>query len=89
MTVMLYSLAEIRVEMTALEMGVQVMILPTTSFGTMNASPYWCFESSPAVPVLLSLVRGSFSETCQSDLSKAQNVPSITHGQLLYFFAGT
>ena len=34
------SLAEIRKEMSLLEMGVQLMILPTTSFRTMNATPF-------------------------------------------------
>ena len=47
MTVMLYGLAEIRMEMSLLEMGVQLMILPTTSFRTMNVIQYWCFESCP------------------------------------------
>ena len=41
MTVMLYGLAEIRMEMSLLEIGVKLMILPTTSFRTMNATPYY------------------------------------------------
>ena len=43
---MLCGFAEIRMEVSLLEMGVQLMILPTTSFLTMNATPYRCFESS-------------------------------------------
>ena len=64
MTVM-YGLAEIRMEMSLLEIGVQLMILPTTSFCTMNVTPYWCFESSP------------YQILCPSDLGKAQDVLSI------------
>ena len=33
---MLYGLAEIRVEMSLLEMGVQLIMLPTSSFRKMN-----------------------------------------------------
>ena len=43
MTVMLYGLAEILMEMSLLEIGVHLMILPTTSFRAMNATPWWCF----------------------------------------------
>ena len=41
--------AEIWMEMSLLEMGVQ---LPTTSFPTMNATTYWCFESSLQYQIL-------------------------------------
>ena len=44
MTVMLHGLAEIRTEMGLQETGVQLMVLPTTSFRSMTATPYWCFE---------------------------------------------
>ena len=43
--------AEIWMEMSLLEMGVQ---LPTTSFPTMNATTYWCFESSLQYQILCS-----------------------------------
>ena len=43
---------EIWMEMSLLEMGVQVMILPTTCSRAMNAAPYWCFESSPQYLIL-------------------------------------
>ena len=72
MTVILYGLADIRMKMSLLEMGVQLMMLPTTSFRTMNVTPYWCFESS-----LVSCIRGSFSKPCPSDLGKAHLVPQI------------
>ena len=51
-TVMLRGLAEIHMEMSLLEMGEQLMILPTTSFRTTNATQYWCLESSPQYQVL-------------------------------------
>ena len=35
---------ETRMETNVLEMGVQLMILPTTSFRTVNASPYECLS---------------------------------------------
>ena len=38
MTVMLYGLAKILMEMSLLETGVQLMSLPTTSFRTKNAT---------------------------------------------------
>ena len=44
LTVMLCGLDEIRMEMSLMEMGAQ-LILPTTSFRTMNTTPYWCFKS--------------------------------------------
>ena len=37
--VMLCGLAEIRMEVSLLKMKVQLIILPTTSFRTMNATP--------------------------------------------------
>ena len=40
MTVMLCGLAEILMEMSLLEMGVQLMNLPTTSFRTVHATLY-------------------------------------------------
>ena len=61
MTVMLYDLAEIGMEMSLLEMGVQLMILRPTSFRTMNVTPCWCFKSF-VVPDLVSRIRGSFSK---------------------------
>ena len=54
MTVMSCGLAKIWMEMSLLEMGVHLMILPTTSFRTMNATPYWCLESSPQYYILCS-----------------------------------
>ena len=49
---MLGGLADIPMEMNLLVMGLQLMILPTTSFCTMNATPYRCFESSPQYQIL-------------------------------------
>ena len=76
MTVMLYGLTEIRMEMSLLEMGVQLIILPTTSFRTMNATPYWCFESSPQYQVTFpsSVV---VSPNPVNLTSATQDVPSI------------
>ena len=67
-------LDEIQMEMSLLEMEVKLMIIPTISFRTMNATQYWCLKSSPAVQHLVSLIRGSFSKRCPSDLGKAQGV---------------
>ena len=75
MTVMLYGLAEIRVELSLLEMGVQLMILPTTSFHTMH--PILVFQDFSVVPGLVSHIHDNFSKPCPSDLSKALNVPLI------------
>ena len=77
MTVMLSGLAVIRIEMSLLEMGVHLMILYSTSFRTMNATLILMFPVIAAGPDLVSLIRGSFSKPCSSDLGKAQNVPSI------------
>ena len=52
---MLCGLPEIQMEMSLLEMGVQLMILPTTSFLTMNVTPYRCFKSSPQYQILCPL----------------------------------
>ena len=44
----------------------------------MNVTrPILVFRVFSVVPDLVSLIRGSFSKPCLSDLSKAQNVPSI------------
>ena len=51
MTVMLCGLAETWM-ISLLEMGLQLIVLPTTSFCTVNATPYWCFESSPQNQIL-------------------------------------
>ena len=79
MTMVVYGLAQIQMLMSLPEMGVQLMILPTISFSTVNAIPYWTlvFQVFPAVPDLVSLSCGSFSILCPSDLGKAQDVPSI------------
>ena len=77
MTVMLCGLTEIRMERSLLEMGTQLMILPTTSFHTMNAALYCCSSSSPQVQLLCLSPVGSFSKPSPSDLGKAQDVPSI------------
>ena len=53
MTVMVCGLAEIRMEMNLLEMGVQLVILPTTCFRTTNATSYWYFTSSPQRVILV------------------------------------
>ena len=71
MTVMLHGLVEIRMEMSLLEMGVQLKILPTTSLRTKNATLYWCVRVFLQVPDLVSLIRGSSSKRCPSDLGKA------------------
>ena len=52
MTVISCGLTEIRMEMSLLEMGVQLMILLTTSFHTMNATPYCCFKFSLQYQIL-------------------------------------
>ena len=54
MTVMLHGLAMIQMEMSLLEMGVQLMILPTTSFRPMSAT-HWCFESFTQYQILCTL----------------------------------
>ena len=46
MTVTLCGLAKIRMAMSLLEIGVQLMILATASFHTMNAFQYWSLKSS-------------------------------------------
>ena len=51
MTVMC-GLVEILMEMRLLDMEVQLMILRKNSFRTNNATPYWCFESSPQYQIL-------------------------------------
>ena len=76
MTVMLYGLAEIRMEMSLLEMGEQLIILPTTSFRTINVTPMLVFRVFSVLPNLVSHIRGSFSKPCPSDLGKAQDAPS-------------
>ena len=45
-------LAEIRMDVSLLEMAVQLMTQPLDSFRTMSATPYWCFESSPQYQIL-------------------------------------
>ena len=78
MTVMLCGLAEIRMDMSLLEMGVQLMILPATSFRTMNwRHPILVFRVFSAVPDLASFIFGAFSKPCPSDIGKAHNVSSI------------
>ena len=45
---LMYGLAEIqivRIEMSLLEMGVQLKILSTFPFRTMTVTPYWCYVS--------------------------------------------
>ena len=81
MTVMLSCIAEIRIEMSLLEVGVQLMILPSTYnfFPYSECHPMLVFRVFSAVPGLVSLIRGSFSKLCPSDLGKAQDVPSHHH----------
>ena len=73
MAVMLNGLAEIRMEMSLLEMGVQLMILPTF-FPYNECHPTLVFRVFSAEPDLVSLIHGSFSKTCPSDLGKVQDV---------------
>ena len=75
MAVTLCGLAEIRMEMNLLEMGVQLMILPTF-FPYNECHPTLVFRVFSAEPDLVSLIRGSFSKPCPSDLSNAQDVLS-------------
>ena len=76
MTVILYGLAEIRMEMSVLEMGVQLMTY-NDFFPHDDCHPILVFRVFTAVPDLVSLIRGSFSKPCPSDLGNAQDVPSI------------
>ena len=63
MAVMLQCLAEIHMEISLLEMGLQLMTLPTMFFCAMNVTPYWCFESflqyqnNKSFPKLFSFLR--------------------------------
>ena len=76
MTVMLHGLAEIWMEMSLLKMGAD-------DDTTYNFFPYnecysiQVFQVFSTVPDLVSLICGSFSKSCPSDLGKAQDVPSI------------
>ena len=82
MTVMLYGLADIRMELSLLEMGVQLMILPTTTFCTMNATSYR-FQIFSAVPHLVSLFVVVSPKPVHLTSAKLQDVQSIaflTHG---------
>ena len=75
MTVMLYDLAEIGMEMSLLEMGVQLMT--TYNFFLYNeCHPLLAFQVFFVGPDLVSHIRDSFSKPCPSDLGKAKDVPS-------------
>ena len=71
MTVMLYGLAEIRMEIRLLEVVAQLMILRTTSFCTTN-------RIFSAVPDLVSLTRGSFPNPVHALGCPIDSV--LTHG---------
>ena len=73
MTVMLCGLAEIRMEMSVLEMGVQLMTY-NDFFPHDDCHPILMFRVFTAVPDLVSFIRGSFSKPCPSDLGKAQDI---------------
>ena len=77
MTVMLYGLAEIWMEISLLEIG------SAADDATYNFFPYsechaiLMIQVFSAVLDLESLIGGGFSKTCPSDLGKAQDVPLI------------
>ena len=49
------------------------MILPTTSFRTMNATPYWRFESSPQYQILF-VVAGLEALGCRDEVYLVVNL---------------
>ena len=68
-------------EMSVLETGLQLMVLPTTAFRTIH--PILVFRVFFAVPDLVPLIRGSFSKPCPPDLGNALDDPNssiLTHG---------
>ena len=76
MTVMLYDLAEIGMEMSLLEMGVQLMT--TYNFFLYNeCHPTLVFRVFSVIPEVVSRICDSFTKPCPSDLGEAQDVLSI------------
>ena len=88
MTVMLCGLAEIRMEMSLWSAADDT----TYNFFPYNeCHPVLVFRVFCTVPDLVSLVRGSFSKPCPSDLCMAQDARSIAFqlmDELLYISAG-
>ena len=86
---MLCVLAEVRMEKSLLETGVQLMIFLTTSFRTMNATPSGCFQTFSTVQDLVPLIRSISPRPVH--LTSAR--PKMSHrwhfnsmSELLYFF---
>ena len=76
MTVMLYGLAEIRMEMSVGD-GSAADDTAYNCFPYNECYPILVFRVFSMVPDLVSCIRGSFSKPCPSDLGKAQDVPLI------------
>ena len=78
---MLSGLKLIRMEMSLLAIGMQLMTVPTTSLLTMNVTPlisYWCFESS--LPTRFCVPRVYlywFLQTLFVDFDRANDVPPM------------